>query len=105
MAGDVRGALGRRREGTRLASLPSERREAFLNEGNLAVVDRLRTFAAGRGRGVLDVALAWLAAQPTVASVIAGATKPEQVEANAAAVGWQLDDDELAQIDGITTPA
>jgi aryl-alcohol dehydrogenase-like predicted oxidoreductase len=51
---------------------------------------------------LLELAFGWLAAQPVVASIIAGATKPEQVEANARAIGWELTADELAEIDRIT---
>jgi aryl-alcohol dehydrogenase-like predicted oxidoreductase len=48
--------------------------------------------------------MSWLAARPGVASIIAGATRPEQVEANAKSVGWKLSADEMAEIDRITLP-
>jgi aryl-alcohol dehydrogenase-like predicted oxidoreductase len=51
---------------------------------------------------MLELAVSWLAARPTVASVIAGATKPEQVEQNAAAANWKLTAEELGEIDKIT---
>jgi aryl-alcohol dehydrogenase-like predicted oxidoreductase len=54
------------------------------------LVGRLAEYAAARGRSVLDLAIAALASQPGVASVIAGATTPAQVEANAAAGEWRL---------------
>ncbi|HEY2604033.1 MAG TPA: aldo/keto reductase [Thermoleophilaceae bacterium] len=66
--------------------------------------DRLEAgerFARERGLELLDVAVAGLAAQPMVASVIAGATKPEQVRANAAALRWTPSADELAELDTI----
>jgi aryl-alcohol dehydrogenase-like predicted oxidoreductase len=54
---------------------------------------------------MVELAFSWLAAKPVVASVIAGATKPEQIEANAKAVEWQLTPEDLAEIDKLTTPA
>ena len=71
----------------------------FLNDANFAVLARLRRFADERGLSVLDVAIGALAAQPTVASVIAGATSPEQVAANVAAGCYQPTPDDLAIID------
>jgi aryl-alcohol dehydrogenase-like predicted oxidoreductase len=69
------------------------------------VVEALEAFAAERGVGVLDVAIAGLAAQPAVGSVIAGATRPEQVEANAAAIAWQPSEADLAELDRIAPAA
>jgi len=51
---------------------------------------------------VLELAFSWLASRPAVASIIAGATRPEQIDANVKAVGWKLEPDELAKLDGIT---
>ena len=65
------------------------------------VIERLDEFADSHGVEMIDVAIAGLAAQPAVASVIAGATKPEQVEANVAAVRWQPTADDLAELDRI----
>jgi len=65
---------------------------------------RLEKFAADRGLSLLDVAIGWLAARPQVASVIAGATRPEQVRANAEAAGWAPTEDDLAAIDRISPP-
>jgi aryl-alcohol dehydrogenase-like predicted oxidoreductase len=88
-------------EGTRLASFPEDRRTTLLNDGNFYVVDSLSAWAADHGHSVLELAIAWLAAKPTVASVIAGATKVEQVEANAKAGSWVLSADEVAEVDTI----
>jgi aryl-alcohol dehydrogenase-like predicted oxidoreductase len=88
--------------GWRLATLPAERREAQLAADRLETVERLRSFAEARGHTLLELAFSWLVAHPVVASVIAGATRPEQVEANATAVGWELSDDELAELDQLT---
>jgi aryl-alcohol dehydrogenase-like predicted oxidoreductase len=64
-------------------------------------VEALEEFARERGLTLLDVAISALAAQPAVASVIAGATRPEQVKANAAAGGWEPSGDDLAALDRI----
>ncbi len=64
------------------------------------VVEALERFAADRGIGLLDVAIGGLAAQPAVASVIAGATSPDQIRANVAAGSWQPTLSELAELDG-----
>lgn len=68
------------------------------SEETFRLVERLAAFAAARGRGLLDLAIAALASREGVASVIAGATTPAQVAANAAAAGWSLQADELADI-------
>jgi aryl-alcohol dehydrogenase-like predicted oxidoreductase len=86
-------------EGTRLSMLPEERAARVMSERNFDEVDRLSTFAADRGHTILDLAFAWLAAQPAMTSIIAGATKPEQVRANASAVDWTLSDHDLAELD------
>jgi aryl-alcohol dehydrogenase-like predicted oxidoreductase len=65
-------------------------------------IEALHTFAETRGHTLLELAMSWLAANPLVASIIAGATKPEQVEANAKAVAWKLTAADLAEIDKIT---
>ena len=52
---------------------------------------------------MLELAFSWLLAQAPVASVIAGATKPEQLEQNVKAGGWKLSDEDLAEIDRIST--
>jgi len=67
-------------------------------EENLAKVEKLAAFAEARGHTLLELAFSWLAAQPTVASVIAGATSAEQVKANAAAAAWKLTAEDLADI-------
>ncbi len=76
-----------------------------LTEGNFATLQRLRQFVEVRGHSVLDLAFAWLAAQPAVSSIIAGATKPEQVEANVAAASWRLSVEEAAEVSQIAAGA
>jgi aryl-alcohol dehydrogenase-like predicted oxidoreductase len=68
-------------------------------------VEALDGFASDHGHTLLELAIAWLLARPTVASVIAGATKPEQVATNAAAAGWTLTDDDVQQIDALLAAA
>jgi aryl-alcohol dehydrogenase-like predicted oxidoreductase len=83
--------------GTRLATRPE-----VLDSADWDVVEALAAFAEERDVGLLDVAIGWLAAQPAVASVIAGATRPEQVPANVAAVEWIPSVEDLAALDAIT---
>ncbi|WP_436622144.1 aldo/keto reductase [Sorangium sp. So ce136] len=91
-------------EGARL-STPGDRLTArFLTEQNRSAAEALAAFASSRGRSLLELAFSWLAGRPTVASVIAGATSPEQVRANAAAVGWRLTADDLQEIDRLAPP-
>jgi aryl-alcohol dehydrogenase-like predicted oxidoreductase len=68
---------------------------------NLEIVESLMEFARKRGHTILELAFAWLLAHKPVASVIAGASKPEQVRPNAAAAGWQLTANDLADIAAI----
>jgi aryl-alcohol dehydrogenase-like predicted oxidoreductase len=84
-------------EGTRLAA-GGARAAAALSEENFDRLERLESYAAAHGRGLLDLAFAWLLAHPPVSSVIAGATKPEQVQANAAAASWRMSMAELAEV-------
>ncbi|GCD95940.1 aldo/keto reductase [Embleya hyalina] len=71
-------------EGSRLAALPYF--ASVATDANFAVVERLRTLAENTGRTMTGLALSWLVAQPTVASVLVGATSAEQVAGNAAAL-------------------
>jgi aryl-alcohol dehydrogenase-like predicted oxidoreductase len=70
-------------------------------EANIEKVERLIEFAARRDHSLLELAFSWLAAQPAVASIIAGAVSPEQVRANAAAPGWRLSAEDLREIDSL----
>ncbi len=71
----------------------------------LEVAEGLIGFAEGRGHTVLELAFSWLLQQRAVASVIAGATSPEQVRANVAATGWELDDDDIVEVDSLAPAA
>jgi aryl-alcohol dehydrogenase-like predicted oxidoreductase len=77
--------------------------DRYLTEANRAMVERLEEFCVRRGRSLLELAFAWLAARPGVASVIAGATSPEQVEANVRAVEWNLTPEDVAEVDRLRT--
>jgi aryl-alcohol dehydrogenase-like predicted oxidoreductase len=74
-------------------------------DANLALVESLSELASARGHTMLELAVSWLAAQPAVASVIAGAKTPEQVKANASAGVWRLTAEDLAAIEGVLKQA
>jgi aryl-alcohol dehydrogenase-like predicted oxidoreductase len=88
-------------EGTRIAAW-GPRGEKMLTDENFDIVEKLEAFATERGKSLLDLAFSWLATKDYIPSVIAGATKPEQVEANAAAAEWKLTEEEMQEINGIT---
>jgi aryl-alcohol dehydrogenase-like predicted oxidoreductase len=83
---------------TRFASIPSLGNR-YATDANWALVEKLEAFCAQRGHTLLELAFSWLLARPPVASVIAGATKPEQLEANVKAADWTLTPEDLAEID------
>jgi aryl-alcohol dehydrogenase-like predicted oxidoreductase len=89
--------------GTRLTTT-QRLADRFMTEENWAVVERLESFCAERGHSMLELAFSWLARRPAVASVIAGATKPEQLEQNVRATAWALTPDDFAAIDRIAPP-
>jgi aryl-alcohol dehydrogenase-like predicted oxidoreductase len=76
--------------------------DRYLTERNWLIVERLADFCASRGRTMLELAMSWLASRPAVASIIAGATRPEQLEQNVRAVEWPLTGEELTEIDRLT---
>jgi len=90
-------------EGTRIAGLPDERRDEVLSEDSLSRIEGLRALADEHGHSLLELAIAWLLGRGPVASVIAGATRAEQVRANAGAGAgaWELPADVVAAIDEI----
>ena len=87
-------------EGTRLAEGPMAERS--LTEANFDIVEKLEPYAVERGHTLLELAFSWLASHPAVGSVIAGATKPEQVTINAVAADWILSSEERAEVDQLT---
>ena len=87
-------------EGTRLAAMGAAA-SSQLTDVRLAQVAALEALAQGEGHTVLELSIAWLLSRPSIASVIAGATKPEQIAANVAAGGWKPSSETLAQVDVI----
>jgi aryl-alcohol dehydrogenase-like predicted oxidoreductase len=87
--------------GTRLAGMAGTRTDSLLSNGTFQVVENLEAFATRCGHSLLELAFAWLITRPALASVIAGATTPEQVRANARASNWVLTGPELEEIDKI----
>ena len=83
-------------EGTRLHG-----RDEVFTEETFDRIEALEQFAAERGVTLLDVAVGGLLAQPAISSVIAGATKPEQVRANVAAAAWEPSPDDLAALNAL----
>ena len=73
--------------------------DRFLTPAHWRTVERLQEFCAARGHNLLELAFSWLGSRPQVASIIAGATEPGQVEQNAKAVTWNLTPDDMAEID------
>jgi aryl-alcohol dehydrogenase-like predicted oxidoreductase len=74
-----------------------------INNRNWSLVEKLRQFATSTGRSMLDVAFGWLLAKPVTASVIAGASTPEQVELNVKAGSTRLSPEDVAELDRITS--
>jgi len=85
--------------GSRLATL--DYFKSFATDERFAKVEALQHFAQQHGHTLLELAMSWLAVQPSVTSVIAGATTPEQVRTNAAAANWKLSSTELAEVDAL----
>jgi aryl-alcohol dehydrogenase-like predicted oxidoreductase len=83
-------------ENTRLSG-----NETALSEQRLALVEELIQYAEALGHTILELATSWLLMKPVTASVIAGATKPEQIQANVSAAGWKMTEIELAEIEAI----
>jgi aryl-alcohol dehydrogenase-like predicted oxidoreductase len=88
--------------GTRLGST-ARAASRYMNDAVWTTVERLEGFAGERGHSLLELAFGWLLSRGAVASVIAGATRPEQVEANVSAAGaWRLSAEELQAVDRLT---
>lgn len=85
--------------GTRIADIAWMKKK--LTERNVDIIERLITFSSVHKHTILELAMSWLLRLPVVASVIAGATSPDQVRANAAAANWRLSATDLASVEGI----
>ncbi|MFZ9079984.1 MAG: aldo/keto reductase [Alphaproteobacteria bacterium] len=90
-------------EGARLTDMPRFANRGYVTDENFAKVGKLEAFAEERGHSLLELAFSWLAAQKVTGSVIAGATKPEQIQSNVAAASWKITADDLARIDEIVS--
>jgi aryl-alcohol dehydrogenase-like predicted oxidoreductase len=88
-------------EGSRLAKNPRHAEE-FVTERNMRLVTALDAFAKSRGHTLLELAMSWLAGNPLVSSIISGASRPEQIGQNVAAIGWILTADDQVEIDRMT---
>ena len=89
-------------EGARLTDMPTFANRIYLTDENFDIVDNLNKFANKTGHSILELAFGWMASRPTTASIIAGATKPEQIDANVAAVNWVLSQSEIDEVDKIS---
>lgn len=88
-------------EGTRINA-----ESRWMTEENLELVEKLHGYAEGNGRTILDLAFGYLLSTGVVASVIAGATKPEQIESNVrAGTAWRLNAQQMEEVRGLLTPA
>ncbi|MSQ28591.1 MAG: aldo/keto reductase [Dehalococcoidia bacterium] len=88
-------------EGTRGAMNPGMIAR-WSNDRNYDILEKLQKFCAERGRSTADLSIAWLLAKPMVSSVIAGTTRPAQVEANVKSGEWRLTPEEVQEVDKIT---
>ena len=79
--------------------------DRYMNEQNWAIVEKLNAFCAARGRTLLELAFSWLLSHDCLASVIAGATRPEQIDQNVKAASWELTPEERAEIDRLSAKA
>src|ERR1700756_4716728 len=77
-------------------------RDRYVTDRNEEIVEKLHAFAKSRGHSMLELAFSWLAARPQVSSVIAGATRVEQLEQNVKAIAWHMTKEDMAGIDGVT---
>ena len=72
--------------------------ERYMTDENWRIVESLTAFAKSKGHDLLELAFSWLLAHPYLSSVIAGATRPEQIEQNVKAASWQLSAADEAEV-------
>ena len=85
--------------GTRMSG--TDRYARYQTEGSFDVVEKLEAYAKAHGHSLVELAFSWLLAKAPVSSVIAGATKPEQIAENVKAGGWKLTPAEIAEVEAI----
>ncbi|MEZ5409301.1 MAG: aldo/keto reductase [Acidimicrobiales bacterium] len=78
-----------------------DRAASFIDDDKLAIVGRLTDWAAGKGHSLLQLAMSWHTSHPLVATVIAGATRPDQILANVAAGSWALTAEDRSEVDQV----
>ncbi len=88
-------------QGARLTNANPRQAGRFVNERNFDLLEKFEAFASERGHSLTELAFAWLLSQPEVGSVIAGATRPEQVDENVAAGQWRLSAEEMKALAAI----
>jgi aryl-alcohol dehydrogenase-like predicted oxidoreductase len=88
-------------EDSRFLDASEERKASVFSDHNLDIIESLAAYAEAHGHTLLDLAFARLLANPSLASVIAGAVTAEQVHANAATASWKLSAAEIAEIDAL----
>jgi aryl-alcohol dehydrogenase-like predicted oxidoreductase len=88
-------------KGTRLSAM-GDRAKAAMSDDIFDVVEKLTAFAEERNHTILELAMSWLATQPHISSVIAGATSVDQVRQNAQAASWRLDAEEMSEVSEIS---
>ena len=88
-------------EGARLTSV-KRLADTYLGEAQWRKIEALEKFCAARDHSMVELSFSWLAARPQVSSIIAGATKPEQLDMNVKAADWALTTEDMAEVDRIT---
>jgi aryl-alcohol dehydrogenase-like predicted oxidoreductase len=89
-------------KGARLTDMPTFANRVYVTDENFSIIDKLDAFAKANGHTLLELAFSWMAARPTTASIIAGATKPEQIDANVASIGWKMTQKQISEVDEIS---
>jgi aryl-alcohol dehydrogenase-like predicted oxidoreductase len=79
--------------------------DRYMNDENWKIVEALKAFCEARGRSMVELAFSWLLSHDCLASVIAGATRPEQIEQNVSAADWVLTAADRAEVDRISAKA
>ena len=89
-------------EGARLTDMPTFANRVYVTDENFSIVEKLNAFAKQHGHSLLELAFSWMAARPTTASIIAGATMPEQIDANVDAIGWKMTPEQISEVDNLS---
>ena len=82
--------------------MPTFANRIYVTDENFSIVEKLNAFAKQHGHSLLELAFSWMAARPATASIIAGATKPEQIDANVDAIGWKMTPEQISEVDNLS---